>query len=155
MNGHTMVVALGGNALAPAGERGTIASQFRHTRESPANGHGSQIVRPHRAQRASAGLSYRRPHRTDNHRFTHGKFLPGGMPFYWTPRTKKMQHSMFAKSLGGRGTTCRAPMRSREEGGGSAHPFEIAVVVHTHHFAASHANDDRASLQIILPATRP
>jgi carbamate kinase len=29
-----MVVALGGNALAPAGERGTIASQFRHTRES-------------------------------------------------------------------------------------------------------------------------
>jgi carbamate kinase len=34
MTGHTMVVALGGNALAPAGERGTIASQFRHTRES-------------------------------------------------------------------------------------------------------------------------
>jgi len=34
MAGHTMVVALGGNALAPAGERGTIASQFRHTRES-------------------------------------------------------------------------------------------------------------------------
>ncbi len=34
MNGRTMVVALGGNALAPAGERGTIASQFRHTRES-------------------------------------------------------------------------------------------------------------------------
>jgi len=34
MPGHTMVVALGGNALAPAGERGTIASQFRHTRES-------------------------------------------------------------------------------------------------------------------------
>ena len=34
MAGHTMVVALGGNALAPAGELGTIASQFRHTRES-------------------------------------------------------------------------------------------------------------------------
>ena len=34
MDGRTMVVALGGNALAPAGERGTIASQFRHTRES-------------------------------------------------------------------------------------------------------------------------
>ena len=34
MTGRTMVVALGGNALAPAGERGTIASQFRHTRES-------------------------------------------------------------------------------------------------------------------------
>lgn len=30
----TIVVALGGNALAPAGERGTIQSQFRHTRES-------------------------------------------------------------------------------------------------------------------------
>ncbi len=29
-----MVVALGGNALAPAGERPTIANQFRHTRES-------------------------------------------------------------------------------------------------------------------------
>jgi carbamate kinase len=28
------VVALGGNALAPAGERPTIANQFRHTRES-------------------------------------------------------------------------------------------------------------------------
>lgn len=34
MAGHTLVVALGGNALAPAGERGTIASQFWHTRES-------------------------------------------------------------------------------------------------------------------------
>jgi len=34
MDGRTVVVALGGNALAPAGERGTIASQFRHTRES-------------------------------------------------------------------------------------------------------------------------
>jgi carbamate kinase len=34
MEGRTVVVALGGNALAPAGERGTIASQFRHTRES-------------------------------------------------------------------------------------------------------------------------
>jgi carbamate kinase len=29
-----VVVALGGNALAPAGEQGTIAEQFRHTRES-------------------------------------------------------------------------------------------------------------------------
>ena len=29
-----MVIALGGNALAPANERGTIANQFRHTRES-------------------------------------------------------------------------------------------------------------------------
>lgn len=28
------MVALGGNALAPAGERSTIATQFRHTRES-------------------------------------------------------------------------------------------------------------------------
>ncbi len=31
---RTVVVALGGNALAPAGERATIANQFRHTRES-------------------------------------------------------------------------------------------------------------------------
>jgi len=31
---QTVVVALGGNALAPAGERATIANQFRHTRES-------------------------------------------------------------------------------------------------------------------------
>jgi carbamate kinase len=30
----TAVVALGGNALAPAGEEGTITEQFRHTRES-------------------------------------------------------------------------------------------------------------------------
>ncbi len=34
MSGRTVVVALGGNALAPAGERPTIANQFRHTRES-------------------------------------------------------------------------------------------------------------------------
>lgn len=33
MNG-TVVVALGGNALLPAGERGEIAQQFAHTRES-------------------------------------------------------------------------------------------------------------------------
>ena len=32
--GHTAVVALGGNALSPPGERSTIADQFRHTRES-------------------------------------------------------------------------------------------------------------------------
>ena len=31
---RTIVIALGGNALAPAGERPTIANQFRHTRES-------------------------------------------------------------------------------------------------------------------------
>src|SRR5215208_690682 len=30
----TAVIALGGNALAPAGERSTIYDQFRHTRES-------------------------------------------------------------------------------------------------------------------------
>src|SRR5512146_575633 len=30
----TAIVALGGNALAPAGERSTIYDQFRHTRES-------------------------------------------------------------------------------------------------------------------------
>jgi len=30
----TIVVALGGNAVAPVGERATIANQFRHTRES-------------------------------------------------------------------------------------------------------------------------
>jgi carbamate kinase len=30
----TIVVALGGNAVAPLGERATIANQFRHTRES-------------------------------------------------------------------------------------------------------------------------
>src|SRR5205814_8550545 len=30
----TAVIALGGNALAPAGERATIYDQFRHTRES-------------------------------------------------------------------------------------------------------------------------
>jgi carbamate kinase len=34
MNGPVIVVALGGNALAPAGEPATIANQFRHTRES-------------------------------------------------------------------------------------------------------------------------
>jgi carbamate kinase len=33
-NTQTAVVALGGNALAPAGERPTIYNQFRHTRES-------------------------------------------------------------------------------------------------------------------------
>ena len=31
---HTAVIALGGNALAPAGERSTIHDQFRHARES-------------------------------------------------------------------------------------------------------------------------
>jgi len=31
---HTAVVALGGNALSPPGERSSIADQFRHTRES-------------------------------------------------------------------------------------------------------------------------
>jgi carbamate kinase len=31
---RTIVVALGGNALAPSGEEGTITEQFRHTRES-------------------------------------------------------------------------------------------------------------------------
>ncbi len=31
---ETIVVALGGNAVAPSGERPTIANQFRHTRES-------------------------------------------------------------------------------------------------------------------------
>jgi carbamate kinase len=31
---RTVVVALGGNALAPRGEEGTITEQFRHTRES-------------------------------------------------------------------------------------------------------------------------
>lgn len=31
---HTIVVALGGNALLPAGERGDIHQQFAHTRES-------------------------------------------------------------------------------------------------------------------------
>src|SRR5215510_12229331 len=31
---RTAVVALGGNALAPAGERSTIYDQFRHARES-------------------------------------------------------------------------------------------------------------------------
>lgn len=34
MTPHTVVVALGGNALSPAGEAGTIQEQFRHTRES-------------------------------------------------------------------------------------------------------------------------
>ena len=34
MKGETVVVALGGNALARGGERATIANQFRHTRES-------------------------------------------------------------------------------------------------------------------------
>ncbi len=34
MNPGTIVVALGGNAVAPPGERPTIANQFRHTRES-------------------------------------------------------------------------------------------------------------------------
>lgn len=33
---HTAVLALGGNALAHAGERATIANQFRHARESVA-----------------------------------------------------------------------------------------------------------------------
>ena len=31
---RTVVVALGGNALLPAGERGDIFQQFAHTRES-------------------------------------------------------------------------------------------------------------------------
>jgi carbamate kinase len=31
---HTAVVALGGNALSPPGERSTITDQFKHTRES-------------------------------------------------------------------------------------------------------------------------
>ena len=31
---RTAVIALGGNALSPSGERSTIADQFRHTRES-------------------------------------------------------------------------------------------------------------------------
>jgi carbamate kinase len=35
MNGsETAVIALGGNALSPAGEHCTIAEQFAHTRES-------------------------------------------------------------------------------------------------------------------------
>jgi carbamate kinase len=34
MTARTAVVALGGNALSPPGERSTIADQFRHTRES-------------------------------------------------------------------------------------------------------------------------
>lgn len=34
MSAQTVVVALGGNALSPSGEEGTIAEQFRHTRES-------------------------------------------------------------------------------------------------------------------------
>jgi carbamate kinase len=34
MPGRTAVIALGGNALSPAGERSTIFDQFRHTRES-------------------------------------------------------------------------------------------------------------------------
>lgn len=33
-HGRTAVVALGGNALSPPGERSTIADQFRHTRDS-------------------------------------------------------------------------------------------------------------------------
>lgn len=33
-SGRTAVVALGGNALAPAGEASTVYDQFRHTRES-------------------------------------------------------------------------------------------------------------------------
>jgi carbamate kinase len=34
VTGPTVVIALGGNALAPPGERPTIANQFRHTRAS-------------------------------------------------------------------------------------------------------------------------
>lgn len=34
MHAGTIVVALGGNAVAPPGERPTIANQFKHTRES-------------------------------------------------------------------------------------------------------------------------
>jgi carbamate kinase len=34
LEGRTVVVALGGNALLPAGERGEIGQQFAHTRES-------------------------------------------------------------------------------------------------------------------------
>jgi len=34
MSQRTAVIAIGGNALAPSGERSTIADQFRHTRES-------------------------------------------------------------------------------------------------------------------------
>lgn len=31
---RTAVIAVGGNALSPSGERSTIADQFRHSRES-------------------------------------------------------------------------------------------------------------------------
>jgi carbamate kinase len=34
VTGRGIVIALGGNALAPAGEKGTVAQQFRHARES-------------------------------------------------------------------------------------------------------------------------
>jgi len=34
MTSRTAVIAIGGNALSPPGERSTIADQFRHTRES-------------------------------------------------------------------------------------------------------------------------
>ena len=34
MTGRTAVIAIGGNALSPPGERSTIADQFRHTRDS-------------------------------------------------------------------------------------------------------------------------
>ena len=34
MSARTAVIAIGGNALSPPGERSTIADQFRHTRES-------------------------------------------------------------------------------------------------------------------------
>jgi len=32
--GRSLVVAIGGNALSPAGESASVANQFRHTRES-------------------------------------------------------------------------------------------------------------------------
>lgn len=49
---QTIVVALGGNALSPPGERSSIEDQFRHTRTSVETiaalaGHGWQIAVVH------------------------------------------------------------------------------------------------------------
>ena len=37
MNKKSVVIALGGNALSPKGDDGSVQNQFKHTRDSMAN----------------------------------------------------------------------------------------------------------------------
>ena len=45
----------------------------------------------------------------------------------------------------------RLAVRGGEKRGRGAYPFEVAIVVHPHHLAATHAHDERASAQLIEP----